>query len=117
MTISDKHFSRIWTDALTVSDRDAYVSDWALSSIWGDPEGAEIPAARLAYLGRLWDAAHMSVRDICAAADLTQRGLAQRFDIPQRTVESWCSTAASSRTCPDYVRLMMIECLGLLPKL
>lgn len=113
--LTDAEFSTLWTDALTVSDRDAYVSDWALSTIWGDSEGVDIPEGRLAYLSSLWAAAHMSVRDICNAARLTQRGLAQRFCIPQRTVESWCSTAASSRTCPDYVRRMMIECLGLLP--
>lgn len=51
------------------------------------------------------------MRGIAAAAGLPHRQLAERFCIPYRTVEDWC---AERRTPPDYVRLMMQECLGLL---
>ena len=52
----------------------------------------------------------LTVRQICAAANLTQSALAARFGIPRRTVEDWC---AERRTCAPYIRRMMCECLGL----
>lgn len=92
------------------TDRDAYVSDLAMSSIWGIQNDAP-PISRLEALGNLYDAATRSVKDIAANAGLSQRGLAERFAIPYRTVENWCSDA---RECPLYTRLMMQEILGLL---
>lgn len=55
----------------------------------------------------------LTVREICAAAKLTQAALAARFGIPKRTVENWCSGA---NKCPDYTRRMMCELLGLLSR-
>lgn len=55
--------------------------------------------------------APLTVREICAAANLTQSALAARFGIPKRTVENWCSGV---NKCPDYTRRMMMECLWLL---
>lgn len=98
-------------EAANYTDRDAYISDLALSTIWGDPESAEIPATRVEQLGQIWDAYHRSVKEIAAAADLSCRKLAERFSIPYRTVEDW---SAGKRECPIYTRLMMQECLGLL---
>ena len=95
-------------EAQSYTDRDAYVSDLALSSIWGDEEG-EVPQERLEWLGQLWDAVRRSVKDIARDAGMSQRKLAERFAVPYRTAEDWCS-----RSCPIYVRLMMQECLGLL---
>lgn len=93
------------------TDRGAYISDLALSSIWGDPEDAPIPDGRIELLGQIWDAAHRSVPEIAAAAGLSCRKLAARFGIPIRTVEDW---SAGRRESPLYLRLMMQECLGLL---
>lgn len=98
-------------EASTHTDRDAYISDLALSTIWGCTEGAEIPAARLDQLGQIWDAYHRPVKEIAAAAGLSCRKLAERFGIPYRTMEDW---SAGKSTCPLYTRLMMQECLGLL---
>lgn len=93
------------------TDQAAYVSDLAMSTIWGDPEGADIPADRVEQLGQIWDAYHRSVKEIAAAAGLSCRKLAERFCIPYRTMEDW---SAGKSTCPVYIRLMMQECLGLL---
>lgn len=98
-------------ESANYTDRDAYVSDLALSSVWGDEEGAEIPPERLEWLGQLWDAVHRSVKDVAKAAGMSQRKLAERFAVPYRTAEYWCSNPAA---CALYVRLMMQECLGLL---
>lgn len=99
------------SEATNYTDRDAFVSDLALSSIWGDEEGSEIPQERIEWLGQLWDAAHRSVRDIAKAAGMNQRELSEHFDVPKRTVEYWCSNHTA---CALYVRMMMQECLGLL---
>lgn len=111
--IPDSVFAQLWGESLTTRDRDTYVSDWALSSIWEDDPESEIPQERIEYLTMIWDAAHMSVKDICKAAGLTQAGLAQRFCIPKRTVEDWCRGVAK---CADYIRLMMADSLGLIKR-
>ena len=41
-----------------------------------------------------------TIRDLCREYGLTQRALADRFDIPLRTVEDWC---AEKRKPPEYV--------------
>lgn len=109
MTIEQYRFCV--TEAAACGNLDAYASDLALSEIWRDAADAEIPTERIAALEQIWRAAHRSVKDIAAAAGLSQRKLAERFCIPYRTVEDWCSGA---RECSIYVKLMMQQSLGLL---
>lgn len=111
--MTDMQFLACYREIKNYNDRDAYVSDMVLSSIWEDAPSDEIPAARANAVGQIWDAAHKSVKQIAADAGLTQRKLAERFCIPVRTIEDWC---VGKRTPPDYVRLMMQECLGLLQR-
>lgn len=99
-------------EVFAYAERDFFVSDLALSEIWGDAPEDPIPDSRLAALGQIWDAAHRTVPEIAKAAGLSNRKLAERFCIPYRTVEDW---AAERRDSPLYVRLMLQQCLGLLP--
>lgn len=108
--MTDKQFSILWAEALTFADRDAFISDAALSSIWGDAPDAVIPDIRLDQLAQLWDAAHLTVKAIRAATGLSQAAFAQRFCIPRRTVENWESGASA---CPDYLRLLLAQAVGL----
>ena len=64
--MKNKQYLMCVTEAARYQDRDAYVSDLALSSVWGDVES--IPAERIDAIGRIWDACHRSVKDIAAAA-------------------------------------------------
>ena len=114
--MTDKQYTACVTEAQKYTDRDAYISDMALSSVWGDSPDAQIPQDRLDQLGSIYDATHRSVKDIAAAAGLSVRAMAIRFCIPQRTIESWCSDGESGRQCPLYRLLMMQECLGLLKR-
>lgn len=107
--MTDKQFCTCVREVDNYQDRDAYVSDLVLSSIWGDAPGDDIPEARVDAVGQIWDAAHKSVKAIAAEAGMTHRKLAEHFFIPVRTIEDWC---AGKRTPPDYVRLMMQELLG-----
>lgn len=99
----------LYTEARNYTDRDAYISDLALSSIWGDAEDAEIPADRLALLGRIYDATHTTIRELIAAHHMTQTDFARFFCIPLRTVQGWCT---GERNCPAYVVTMAAEILG-----
>lgn len=109
--MTNKQFYILVGEATGYTDRDAYISDLALSDMWGDVESDNIPDDRITALVELWDACHRSVREIAADAGLSHRKLAERFCIPYRTMESWCG---GQRDCPLYVKLMMQECLGLL---
>lgn len=107
--MTDKLFNTLWTAALDCADRDTYVSDWALSSAYGDAPEADVPADRVEELGHLWDAAHLTIRDIRAHTGLSQAAFAVRYCIPRRTVENWES---GDRQCADYVRLLLAEAVG-----
>lgn len=93
------------------TNQEAYISNLALSSIWGDSGDAAVSADRIEQLGNIWDACHRTVKEIAAAAGLSCRKLAERFCIPYRTVENWSSGA---NECLVYTKLMMQECLDLL---
>lgn len=114
--MTDKQYMLCVNEAESYNDRDAFVSDLALSSIWDDADGADIPQERITALGEIWDACHRSVKDIASAAGLSHRKLAERFCIPYRTMDNWCGSqnSPSARSCPLYTKLMMQECLGLL---
>lgn len=112
--MTDKQFLALYREAGNYTDRDAYVSDMALSSVWCDDPGAEdIPQDRIDNLGSVWDAFHRTVRQIASDAGLSHRKLAERFCVPYRTMEDWCSGVSS---CPDYTKLMMQEILGLISR-
>jgi predicted XRE-type DNA-binding protein len=92
------------------NDKDVYISDLAMSSIWGDPIDADIPEERLIMLGNIYDAASRSIKDIIKEAGLSQKKLAERFGIPYRTVQNWCGEI---NQCPLYTKLMIQEILGI----
>lgn len=91
--MTDKQFMACVSEAANYADRDAYISDLCLSSMWGGEENADIPAERIDALGDIWDACHRSIKEIAALAGLSQRKLAERFCIPYRTVEAWSALA------------------------
>lgn len=95
------------------TDKDAYISDMALSSMWGDTDGGDVPADRIEILRQLWEAAHRTYADIAEECGMSRRKLAERFAIPYRTAENW-STGVNEP--PMYVLLMIQECVGLLDR-
>lgn len=109
--MTDKLFPICWSESANYSDPDSYISDLALSTMWGDPEDAEVPPERIDQLRSIWTVYHMPMREIRAASSLSQAKFAERFCIPRRTVENW---DAGVNTPPDYVRIMIARSLGLL---
>lgn len=92
------------------TDPDSYVSDLALSDIWGDGPEDEIPEDRINQLREIYLAAVMSVPEIAKAAGLNITGMSARFAVPYRTMQDWFS---GTRSCSLATRLMMQECIGL----
>lgn len=111
--MTDKQRSICIAEATNYTDRDAYISDLSMSYIWGDDPEATVHQERFEKLKSIYDACHRSVKEIASASGLSKRKLAERFCIPQRTIDSWGSNAESGRQCPLYTRLMMQELLGL----
>ena len=107
MTLTPFIRSMLYAEAGTYADRDAYISDLALSSVWGD---AEVPAERLALLGGICDGAHCTVPELIKKYGMTQTGFSQFFNIPLRTVQNWCG---GQRECPSYVAAMASEILAM----
>ena len=108
--MTDKIYATLMAEAFASSDRETYISDWALSSIWGGAEDAGIPQARIAALGDIWDVAHLSIKDIRKASGMSQVAFAQHVCIPRRSIEDW---ERGVRTCPDYLRVLLAEHFGL----
>lgn len=74
--MTDYQFSTLYSEALSSTDRDAFISDWAMSSLWGDEEGADIPAERIEQVAAIWDVAHLTIRQM--------RDHTERFCVPKR---------------------------------
>lgn len=91
--------------------REAYISDLGTSSIWGLRADSGIHPALAESLGVVWDSVHRPIRDIVAESGLSQAAFGERYCIPKRTVENWCSGV---RPCPVYVRLLLQRAEGLL---
>lgn len=106
--MKDKDFFAIWCNALKVGDRDAFISNRSLSSIFVDSDNGKNMADEI---GKIWDVAHMTVRDLCNRADIGQSELSKKFCIPLRTVQNWCG---GQNQCPPYIVLMMARLLGII---
>ena len=111
--MTDKQRSLCIAETQNYKDRDSFVSDLSLSTMWGDDPDATAPLERVEWLSSVYDACRRSVKEIAADAGMSQRKLAERFCIPYRTVENWC---CGKNACPLYIRLMMQEILGLLQR-
>ena len=111
MKLTPHTFNTIFGDALRAADRIAFISDWSMSSIWNDDPADDIPPERISILGAIWDAAHLSIRDIRAETGLSQVKFGEAFAIPRRTIENWESETTDA---PPYIRLLLSHAVGLI---
>lgn len=87
--MTDKLFYDIYSSALEVTDPDAFASDWALSSEWGDEADGDALVERAKLCERIYELAHLTVADVRHHAGLSQSEFATRFCIPYSTVKNW----------------------------
>ena len=108
--MTDTQFAACVRECAAYKDLDAYISDLSLSTIWDDKDG--IPDASIRFaLRSIYTAVNRTPKEIVAASGLSQAAFAERYCIPKRTVENWCSGA---RECPIYTRLLLQRVEGLL---
>lgn len=103
--MTNHQFYTLWGEAITSPDRDAFVSDAALSSLWGEDDAD--PMVHIPELEKLWDAAHTGVKAIRELACMTQAEFAARHLVPLRTLQRW-----EKGECPEHIRLLLLESEG-----
>lgn len=111
--MTDKDFCNLYTEASAASDRELFVAEYATSIIFGDPQGLtdDDLLSNADLCGKTWDVAHMTIKDLCKMAGLSQVALSARFCVPYRTVQDWYSGRSG---CPQYTKLAMAELLGII---
>ena len=90
--------------------RELFLANVTLS-ISDDTDDCVDMDAEKARLNRIWDVAHMTIKDIVQATNMSQTAFANEACIPIRTVQDWCG---ERRTCPLHVRFLLAEHYGLL---
>lgn len=103
--MTDKTFYTIYSSALESTDRDAFASDWSLSSVFSETSD---PLKNFEICASIWDIAHLTVSDVRAHIGLTQAAFSTRFCIPLRTLQNW-----EYRSCPPYIVLMLARLTGM----
>ena len=113
--MTHEQFYEAVSEIVNYTDRDAFTSDVALSITSLEDAGKEIDLVSIAdQIGMIWDAWHMSVKELRAVTGLSQAAFGRRFLIPRRTVENW-ESAKVPNECPLYIRMLIADVLGLLP--
>lgn len=109
--MTDKDICRLYGEASSYEEPEAFASDAALSLLDPEDPNQEIDMALFEQLRTLWHVSSAPFRTLLERMGLTQAQCSTRFCIPIRTVQDW---AGGRRTPPPYVRLMMAEAAGLL---
>ena len=86
------------------TSRDAFLNNVTLSV--PDAPGCINLDAERARLSRIWELAHLSMKELISLTGLSQTAFAKGAGIPLRTVQDWCG---EKRACPSYVRFLLAE--------
>ena len=110
MKLTIKQFNFAVNEVANYNDRDAYINDIALSSIFDDSE-EEVSEELINRLSKIWDVVNMTIKDIRMTTGLSQINFYTKFCIPRRTLQSWES---EERTCPLHEKLLLAAACGLI---
>ena len=114
--MDDKQFHDIFSHAVSLpaDGRDAFLDYWMHRGVEIEqddiPDDADPDLYLLDQLERIWDVAHLSVRDVRKRLGLSQMGFCDRYCIPRRTLQAW--EAEINRT-PPYLRIMLAQLIGI----
>lgn len=87
------------------TSREAFLNNVTLS-VPDDATGCIDLDAEKERLSRIWELAHLSMRELVARTGLSQTAFAKQAGVPLRTVQDWYS---EKRSCPTYVRFLLAE--------
>lgn len=100
--MTDHQFYTLVGEAKEYPDRDAFVSDAALSPAFLDSEPQD---DLIETLGKIWDSVHVPFSEIRKNLGLTQAAMAERLCTPRRTIENW----EYRDNCPLPIRVMIFR--------
>ena len=106
----------LWDEAQCEEDREIFVKECLESPeqtgeyMTGIREESDELCERTEARGRVWDVAHMTIKEIREAAGLSQAMLSRRLAIPQSTIRAW----EAGEECPEYVRFMVALLTGVI---
>lgn len=92
------------------ASREVFLNSVTLSTS-DDADGCVDLDAEKERMSRIWELAHLSMREMVACTGLSQTAFAKKVGIPLRTVQDWCG---EKRACPTYVRFLLSEHYNLL---
>lgn len=105
--MDDTTFQALWATAHGFDNREAYITEneEALAKVIRGKEKRE------EQLGKMWDVAHMTIRELIEKAGYNQSSFARHFCVPLRTVQDWCR---KPEACTPWVKLGFARQLGML---
>lgn len=112
--LSDAGIRQITRDAVSREcSRDEFISLWKSNSDYIRPsrKGLHADSRMRADIALIWDRVHLSLREIRELRGLSQSDLAGHLGIPVPVIEEW-----EKDGCPDYLRLLISEVLGLIKR-
>ena len=102
-------FWTLWMNATETHRKDHYIGDNGMSYVWPDTDDSL--DARVAYLERLWDAAHMNMDAFASASGVSIGDLCRLMGIDRQSLLAW---SADSGTIPEYIRVMLSRAIGMI---
>ena len=110
--MTNKELKRLFMEAISAESWDAYLASCSCSNAFLNFSGTDEQYAAYVTdaLQNIWYASHLDAKKLISDSGLSMAKLADRFLIPYRTVQDWCSGA---RTPPLYVLAALAELCGL----
>lgn len=106
-------FQTLWITAQDTPTKEAYVAETGVGRIWCDIDCYDpVPDARIEFLEKVWDTAHMPLDEFAAEANMSIGDLGRFLAIDRQTFLDWRANAGN---IPEYARIMMARALRLLP--
>lgn len=106
-------FQTLWISAHDAPSKEVYVATTGMDRIWGDIDSCDpVPNARIEFLEKMWDTAHMPLDEFAAEAHMTIGDLGRFLAVDRQTFLDWRDNA---RSIPEYARIMMARAFQILP--
>lgn len=107
--LAPQDFWCLWMNAVETHRKDHYICDNGMSYVW--PDNDDDLDARVAYLERLWDTAHMNMDAFVFASGVSIGDLCRFMGIDRQARLVW---SAAPGAIPEYIRVMLSRAIGMI---
>lgn len=96
-------FSKLYREVPESTSQELYIAERGWQD-WMD----DLPEDDVAnILIQIFDLYHADIKGMRSMTGMSRPAFADRYGIPVRTIENWEATGASSRNCPDYLKMLI----------